>query len=168
MSEKMAGLAVVFPRFGQTTVYASENGISHMDFHQNGVDVLVPLPKSHPVFLLLQVAIDQLLEYFKGDRKSFDLLIDFEGMSHFQQDVLKITCQIPYGSTRTYGEIARMLGKPSESRAVGIALATNPIPIIIPCHRVVSADGHLRGYSAPGGIETKAWLLQLEGARLIA
>ena len=75
----------------------------------------------------------------------------------------KLVSEIPYGKTTTYGEIASELGKPHAARAVGQANAKNPIPLIIPCHRVIGSDGGLRGYGASGGIDTKAWLLRLEG-----
>jgi methylated-DNA-[protein]-cysteine S-methyltransferase len=78
--------------------------------------------------------------------------------------VLQATAAIPYGETRTYGQVAAAVGKPRAARAVGRALATNPMPIVIPCHRVVSADGRLRGYSGLGGLTTKARLLALESA----
>jgi methylated-DNA-[protein]-cysteine S-methyltransferase len=109
----------------------------------------------------------QLQEYLAGERRQFELEIDWSHMSPFQQDVLRIVCAIAYGRTRTYGDIARQLGKPQAMRAVGRANATNPMPIIIPCHRVLGADGRLHGYSAPGGLETKARLLRLEGSWLI-
>lgn len=88
-------------------------------------------------------------------------------MMPFQQEALQVVSEIDYGRTRTYGDIARQLGKPKAVRAVGRANATNPMPIIIPCHRVLGADGRLHGFSAPGGVETKAWLLRLEGSWLI-
>ena len=109
----------------------------------------------------------QLAEYLDGERRRFEVEIDWSVMTPFQQDVLQIVCDIEYGRTRTYGDIARQLGKPQAMPAVGRANATNPIPIVIPCHRVLGADGRLQGYSAPGGIETKARLLRLEGSWLI-
>ncbi len=108
-----------------------------------------------------------LSEYFSGQRKNFDELIDWSVMTSFQQEALRLVNEIKYGQTRTYGDIAKQLGKPKSVRAVGRANATNPIPIIIPCHRVLGSDGRLRGYGAPGGVETKAWLLRLEGSWLI-
>ncbi len=78
--------------------------------------------------------------------------------------VLREICKVPPGAVATYGEIARRLGRPRAARAVGQALARNPIPLIIPCHRVVAADGQLRGYSGGAGLKTKAQLLALEGA----
>ena len=87
-------------------------------------------------------------------------------MTEFQKKVLKAVCAIPYGETRTYGQIAAQIRFQSASRAVGRANATNPIPLVIPCHRVIGADGNLRGYGAGDGIATKAWLLALETRQL--
>jgi len=110
-------------------------------------------------------AVNELSEYLDGIRRDFDLQIDWSVMTPFQQRVLKLVCAIPFGETSTYGEIASQLGKPKAARAVGRANATNPIPLIIPCHRVIGSNGKLHGYSAPGGLATKAWLLQIEGRR---
>lgn len=115
----------------------------------------------------LTAVMRQLTEYFDGQRQRFELDIDWSVMTPFQQEALQIVFEIEYGRTRTYGDIAQQLGKPKAVRAVGRANATNPIPIIIPCHRVLGADGRLHGYSAPGGVETKAWLLRLEGSWLL-
>lgn len=106
--------------------------------------------------------IHQLSAYLNGTRRQFSLAIDFSGMTPFQIDVLKLTSQIPYGETRTYKEIAVQLGKENAARAVGRVEATNPMPLIIPCHRVLGSDGTLHGYGGPGGIKLKAWLLHLE------
>lgn len=109
----------------------------------------------------------QLTAYFQKARKQFEVSIDWSVMTSFQQEVLRLVQAIEYGRTRTYNELAHAMGKPRAVRAVGRANATNPMPIILPCHRVVGANGRLQGYAAPGGVETKAWLLRLEGARLI-
>jgi methylated-DNA-[protein]-cysteine S-methyltransferase len=116
---------------------------------------------------LLLVAMEQLRDYFDGRRKEFDLPIDWQSIPPFQERVLKLALEIPYGQTRTYGDLAIDLGQPGASRAVGIALGKNPLPIVIPCHRVMGNQGHLRGYSAPDGLTKKAWLLKLEGVLLI-
>ncbi len=105
----------------------------------------------------------ELNEYFFGIRKSFSVPIDWAVLTEFQSQVLTITMEIPYGQVWTYGDISKRLGKSSAARAVGRALATNPIPILIPCHRVIGADRRLHGYSGPEGTATKAFLLQLEG-----
>ena len=115
---------------------------------------------------LLLLAMEQLRDYFDGRRTAFDLPIDWEGLPPFQQRVLRLALEIPYGQTRTYGEMAEDLGQPGSSRAVGVALGKNPIPIVIPCHRVMGSKGKLQGYSAPDGLAKKAWLLKREGVLL--
>ena len=109
-------------------------------------------------------ASGQLREYLTGKRRAFTLVIDWTVMRPFQQAVLRATCTIPRGETRTYKEIAEHLGKPNASRAVGRAEATNPMPLVIPCHRVIGTDGKLHGYGMAEGLKTKAWLLKMEGA----
>jgi len=107
-------------------------------------------------------ATQQISEYLSGRREEFELPVDWSGMTPFQVRVLERVLAIPRGETRTYGEIARLIGKPGAARAVGRANATNPMPLVIPCHRLVGSDGSLRGFGAPGGIKTKLWLLELE------
>ncbi len=107
-------------------------------------------------------ARQQLLEYLEGKRARFDLAIDWTGMTSFQEQVLRATLAIPSGQTATYGQIAKQVGRPRAARAVGRVQATNPMPLVIPCHRVVGTDGGLHGYGGPGGIKTKAWLLNME------
>ncbi len=107
-------------------------------------------------------AVRQIRDYLAGERESFDLPIDWSVMSAFQERVLRAVCAIPRGETRSYGEIAAQIDKPGAARAVGQANATNPIPLVIPCHRVIGADGSLRGYSGGDGLDTKIWLLELE------
>jgi methylated-DNA-[protein]-cysteine S-methyltransferase len=109
-----------------------------------------------------RAAVEQVMEFLGGDRQVFDLPIDWSVMSEFQRKALKTVLAIPYGETRTYGQIAAQIGVPRAPRAVGRANATNPIPLVIPCHRVLGSDGSLRGYGAGEGIETKQWLLDLE------
>ena len=108
----------------------------------------------------------QLDEYLRGARKAFDLPIDWSLLRPFQRQVLEIVYGIPYGQTRTYGNIALEIGNPRSARAVGRANATNPMPLVIPCHRVIGGDGKLHGYGGGEGLPTKEWLLQLEGAIL--
>lgn len=148
---------------GRITLQATELGISR-------VDILSPeaaLPAVHTSTPLLKEAADQLLAYLDGKLESFDLPLDWSGMTAFQQLVLRRTCSIRFGEILTYGGLAKIIGKPSASRAVGAALGSNPIPLIIPCHRVVAADGSLTGYSAAEGIKTKQWLLELEGHSIV-
>jgi methylated-DNA-[protein]-cysteine S-methyltransferase len=101
----------------------------------------------------------QLREYFAGERKDFDLPLSLEG-TEFQVAVLEALQQIPYGQTRSYGAVAKQIGRPKAVRAVGAANGRNPIPIIVPCHRVIGISGDLTGFG--GGLDTKAALLRLE------
>lgn len=106
-----------------------------------------------------RIFIDQLNQYFQGERTRFDVPLDFQG-TPFQISVWRELLSIPYGETRSYGEIARKLGKPGAARAVGKANHENPIAIVVPCHRVVGQNGALVGYA--GGIHLKQELLALE------
>ena len=108
---------------------------------------------------VLQEALRQLGEYFDGTRKVFDLPLQPRGTA-FQQRVWRALCDIPYGQTRSYTHLAAQIGRPKACRAVGMANHKNPIPILIPCHRVVGADGSLTGYA--GGLAMKKALLDLE------
>jgi len=113
----------------------------------------------------LAPALAQLREYFSRTRREFDLPLDVRGTA-FQRAVWAEVAHIPYGATTTYGEIAQRIGRPGAARAVGAAVGANPLPILIPCHRVIGAGGSLTGYG--GGLEVKAALLRLEGALLEA
>lgn len=115
-------------------------------------------PGEHP---LLDRAVAQLEEYFAGTRTEFDLPLDPTGTA-FQHQVWDALRRIPFGETITYGQQALMLGDRNKSRAVGAANGKNPIPIVVPCHRVVGSNGHLTGFA--GGLDAKAWLLDHERA----
>jgi methylated-DNA-[protein]-cysteine S-methyltransferase len=108
----------------------------------------------------LPMATRQLKEYFAGTRREFDLPLNMQG-TEFQQRVWRELTKIPFGETRSYGQLAKRLGNPNGSRAVGLANGRNPIAIIVPCHRVIGADGSLTGFG--GGLERKEWLLTHEG-----
>jgi len=123
-----------------------------------------PLSTQNDSSAILSKALSQLDEYFNGNRTSFSLSLSPEGTT-FQQSVWKTLQQIPHGQTISYGELAERLGDPNKVRAVGKANGKNPIPIVIPCHRVIGADNSLVGYS--GGIDRKKYLLKHEGALLI-
>lgn len=110
----------------------------------------------HPV---LVKAEQQLKEYFAGKRKAFSIPLDFRG-TQFQKNVWEALLGIPFGETRSYGQLAKQLGKPQASRAVGAANGKNPISIIVPCHRVIGSSGKLTGFA--GGLHTKAHLLNHE------
>lgn len=113
---------------------------------------------------LLRKAGKELKEYFDGERKEFDIPLKVDG-TDFRKSVWKELCKIPYGETCTYGDIAKRIGNPKASRAVGLANNKNKIPIFIPCHRVIGANGKLVGFA--GGIEIKKYLLDLESKRIV-
>jgi len=104
----------------------------------------------------------ELAEYFGGARRTFDVALDRRLMSPFARQVLAATAKVPFGEISTYGQIAKRIGRPSASRAVGAALGSNPIPIVVPCHRIVGVGGRLTGYA--GGIHRKERLLSFEGS----
>jgi O-6-methylguanine DNA methyltransferase len=106
----------------------------------------------------------ELDEYLNGKRTAFTIPIDWSLFRPFQREALQVVFRIPYGETCTYHDIAVEIGRPSASRAVGRANATNPMPLVIPCHRVIGRDGKLRGYGGGEGLKTKEWLLRMEGA----
>ena len=104
----------------------------------------------------------QLEEYFEGERTRFELPVDLRQSAPFSREILKRLARVPHGKTTTYGALARAVGRPQAARAVGTVMNRNPIPIVLPCHRVVGANGSLTGYA--GGLERKELLLKLEGA----
>jgi methylated-DNA-[protein]-cysteine S-methyltransferase len=112
---------------------------------------------------LASEAAHQIDTYLTRQRRCFDLPIDWEGMRSFQRRVLEVTAGVPFGQVLTYADVAKRIGQPAATRAVGAALGANPVAIVIPCHRVVGSDRTLHGFGAPGGVKTKAWLLSMEG-----
>jgi methylated-DNA-[protein]-cysteine S-methyltransferase len=110
----------------------------------------------------LAAAVDQLEAYFAGSRETFDVPLDLQG-TDFQRRVWAGLLEIPYGETMSYGELARRVARPGASRAVGLANGRNPVAIVVPCHRVIGADGTLTGYG--GGLDRKVWLLDHERSR---
>jgi len=115
----------------------------------------------------VQQAIDAVIRLMSGDRADLNFVqLDLDGVPEFHQRVYEVARTIPPGATLTYGEVAARLGDPGSARAVGQALGRNPIPVIVPCHRVLAAGGKHGGFSAPGGTATKLNLLAIEGAQL--
>jgi methylated-DNA-[protein]-cysteine S-methyltransferase len=112
----------------------------------------------HPLLRRVQTELD---EYFAGQRRAFDLPLDMACGTAFQQSVWRALLAIPYGSTTSYGALSSTIGRPSAVRALGAAVGRNPFSIVVPCHRVIGADGSLTGYA--GGLDRKTALLQLEG-----
>jgi len=107
---------------------------------------------------------DELREYLEGRRREFTFRINWDIFRPFQKEALQAVFRIPYGETRTYSEIAAEIQRPRAYRAVGRANATNPMPMVIPCHRLIGVDGKLHGYGGGEGLKTKEWLLKMEGA----
>jgi methylated-DNA-[protein]-cysteine S-methyltransferase len=116
---------------------------------------------------LMDEVLKQVTAYLEGRLRKFDLPLDTRSLHPFEARVHRLTFAIPFGEVRTYGDIAAELGLRNGSRAVGGAQARNPLPLFIPCHRVVGSDRKLHGFAAPDGIRTKAWLLRLEGHQII-
>ena len=106
----------------------------------------------------------ELREYLSGKRSAFTIPIDWTLFTPFQREALQAVFRIPYGETRTYLDIAKEIDRPHAYRAVGSANAMNPMPLVIPCHRVIGMDGKLHGYGGGEGLKTKEWLLKMEGA----
>lgn len=127
---------------------------------KGGGPVLGPDARADPEGGVLPAATRQLAEYFAGQRRHFDLPLALRGTA-FQERVWQALTEIPYGATWSYGRLAERIGNPRAVRAVGLANGRNPISILVPCHRVIGADGSLTGYG--GGLERKQWLLAHEG-----
>lgn len=152
---------------GPLYIAASEEGLCRIDLGVEREDFLRQLgPQVRVVHdpAVVEPIVAQLRAYFAGERREFDLPLDLRSLTPFQVSVLQAIRRIPAGTVWTYGQVAQAVGRPRASRAVGQALARNPIPIVIPCHRVIASDGSLGGYG--GGLDNKRWLLQLEGARV--
>lgn len=143
--------------FGELCVIADDAGLRMV--HQ--LSRSKPPPSSHRDTDALAHVCEQLTAYFAGELRTFDLALDPIG-TPFQRSVWALLQEIPYGTTATYAQIARKLDKPAATRAVGAANGANPIPFIIPCHRVIGSNGSLTGYAL--GLEMKRALLTLEGA----
>jgi methylated-DNA-[protein]-cysteine S-methyltransferase len=154
---------------GPIYIGVDEQGVVAIKIDISEEDFVLELDKKHKKMIRhapekVADVKNQLQEYFDGKRSSISLNLNLKYLTQFQQKVLQATLEVPHGEITTYGEIAVRLGKSRLARAVGQALARNPIPIVIPCHRVLSADGSLHGYSGGRGLETKSELLRLEGA----
>lgn len=153
---------------GPLLLAATETGLVRVAFESEDFDaVLASLAtKLSPRILLAPRRLDavsvQLDEYFAGMRRGFEVPVDYALSSGFRQTVQQYLPRIEYGRTRSYKEVAESVGNPNAVRAVGTACATNPLPVVIPCHRVLRSDGSLGGYL--GGLEAKSTLLELEHA----
>jgi len=154
---------------GPLLVAATERGICEIAFDPDPEAETERLARLHGVRVLrspkpVDEARRELDEYFEGRRHAFDLPVDLAALPPFQQSVLAELRRVPYGQVDTYGGLASRIGKPRAARAVGGALNRNPVPIVVPCHRIVGSTGSLVGYA--GGLERKQLLLALEGGTL--
>lgn len=141
---------------GPLTLRAEDDALAAILFG----DMRKGLPGENRV---LEQAAAELAEYFEGSRREFTVPVRLMG-TDFQQEVWTALCEIPYGATATYGDVARRVGRPRACRAVGMANHRNPVPIIVPCHRVIGSGGALTGYG--GGLAVKSYLLALEKENL--
>ena len=160
--------APVASPFGALIVAATHAGIVRLAFANEARDAVLDdlasrlSPRLLEAPARLDAARRELDEYFDGERTRFDLTLDWALTTGFRREILTATSRIPYGETATYRSVATAAGNPRAVRATGTALATNPIPILVPCHRVLRSDGALGGYR--GGVERKDELLRLEAS----
>jgi methylated-DNA-[protein]-cysteine S-methyltransferase len=165
-----AAYDVVESPLGELLVAATDRGLLRISYDPDPSVELERLARlAGPRVLRAPRAVDlvrrELDEYFERRRSAFDLALDLRGLTPFSTHVLGELARIPYGHTATYGELAARAGRPGAARAVGTIMNRNPVPIVLPCHRIVGASGTLVGYG--GGIDRKEQLLRLEGALLI-
>ena len=153
---------------GPLLLAATETGLVRVAFEREGFDTVLESlatrvsPRVLQAPRRLDTAAAELDEYFAGTRRAFDLPLDLTLSSGFRQVVQRYLPHIGYGHTQTYTEVAETVGNPRAVRAVGTACATNPLPVVVPCHRVLRSDGSMGGYL--GGLDAKRTLLELEGA----
>ncbi len=150
--------ALIDTPIGALTIIANDVGICRVWFGNLDEDVAgTSVADAH-----LAVALAQLNEYFGGERTSFNVAIDRSARTGFRGEVLDALETVPFGQTITYGDLAARAGRPKAARAVGSAMATNPIAIIVPCHRVLPSSGGIGQFG--GGVPAKEWLLRREGS----
>jgi methylated-DNA-[protein]-cysteine S-methyltransferase len=150
---------------GPLYVAATDRGVCRISFSaEHGEESVVRDFGARLLRAPLDPVRRELDEYFEGTRREFDLALDLR-VAPFYADVLRELAGVPYGITTTYGTLAKQVGRPNAARAVGTVMNRNPIPIVLPCHRVVGANGALTGYA--GGLDVKRHLLRLEGSTLV-
>ncbi|MGJ5896370.1 methylated-DNA--[protein]-cysteine S-methyltransferase [Streptomyces niveiscabiei] len=166
------GWAVVDSGIGPLLLAATGQGLVNVVFHATDAvreralerlgDRLGAVPEAAPGSPVLAEAVRQVEEYFAGRRREFTLPLDWSLISGFNRRVLReLAAGVPYGAVVGYGDLARRVGQPEAAQAVGVAMGSNPLPVVVPCHRVVESDGGIGGFG--GGLETKRRLLALEG-----
>lgn len=154
-------LGVVWAACSPSGLVATEFGVTRRRFASR----VRKLTNCEPAlgYQQMTAVVHEHKDYVEGRRRIFSMPIDWSFLSSdFQRRALHEVLRIPYGETLTYAQVASRIGQPRSARAVGRANATNPIPLVIPCHRVVGSNGTLRGYGGKGGLRTKAWLLEME------
>jgi methylated-DNA-[protein]-cysteine S-methyltransferase len=162
------GYDVVSTPLGDLLLACTDEGLARVAFPGEDHDRVLALlavrlgPRMLRAPRLVAAAADQIVSYLEGRRTHFDLAVDLRLATGFRRAVLDVLQQLPRGATRSYAEVAQAAGHPRAIRAVGSACATNPVPIVVPCHRVLRSDGSLGGYV--GGLAVKRWLLDLEAA----
>jgi O-6-methylguanine DNA methyltransferase len=169
-TSRTAAYGEVASPVGPLMIASSDKGVCEIAFGDNETEAQFlhhlrtrgfrPVPNQTAI----AAVAEQLSEYFKGERNHFEVPLDVSGVSPFTQEVLKATTEVPFGHLTSYRGIAERIGKPAATRAVGNALGRNPIPVIIPCHRIVRSDSSLGGYT--GGVRIKERLLTIEGVLL--
>jgi methylated-DNA-[protein]-cysteine S-methyltransferase len=164
------GFDLVDSPLGSLLVAATPRGVCRISYDADAEAHADQLARTYGARVLrapraVDAARRELDEYFEGRRVSFDLALDLGGAAEFTQDVLRELAQVPFGEITTYGHLAARVGRPRAARAVGTVMNRNPIPIVLPCHRVVGSTGSLVGYA--GGLDRKQALLKLEGASLL-
>lgn len=163
--------AVIATSIGRIRVVVTPGGLGRVDLLAGDGTATQATRRRRPVgseetTTVLDRAVREIDEYLEGERRRFTVPLDLSGVPDFTRRVLDATGEIPYGEVRTYAEVAAAAGSPRGARAAGNALGSNPIPIVIPCHRIVRTSGALGGYT--GGLPTKRRLLELEGCTVIS
>ncbi|HOR77461.1 MAG TPA: methylated-DNA--[protein]-cysteine S-methyltransferase [Anaerolineaceae bacterium] len=151
---------------GSFCLERSARGLTHCEMLAENTPIETSVSSASSADPLLQQAANEVQAYLMGSLKAFSLPLDLSDLTPFQQEVLAAVALIPWGQTRSYSEVAAQIGKPNAIRAVGNALAHNPLMLFVPCHRVIGSDGKLHGFSAPQGVALKAWLLEHEGIKV--
>ncbi len=153
----------------QMYIAATSHGLCYVNTPDASFDIMSSwLQRHYPKHRIVQndegltLYVEQLTQYFEGNRKEFELTLDLSSGTKFQQSVWAELGKLPHGSTHTYSDLANSIGRPTASRAVGAAIGANPLLIVVPCHRVIGKSGALTGYRA--GMPVKTKLLQLEGS----
>jgi len=160
VSGALRGHLIIDSPIGRIAIIGDDEAIDRLEIARDGV--LSTDDQEIRSTAVLERAAAQLREYFEGSRASFDIPVRLRG-TQFQRSVWQQLQEIPFGQVRGYGDLGRALGHATAGRAVGGAVGANPVPLLVPCHRVLGTAGRITGYSAGNGITTKAWLLEHEG-----